>query len=166
MWRLIFSLAFVTLAFAETGIQGWLRYAPLPGVNIPHGFLPNSIITLNSSQTSPVLTAGKEVQQALQSIFGKSVGFSSQKSSSSSGTITIGTVEAFTHGGGKLVQPLDLEDDGFWLSVKGNTVQVLGNTERGALYGTFEYLSMLAQGNFSNIAYTTNPNGQIRWVNQ
>lgn len=162
----LYVLVCVGFAVAETGIQGWLRYAPLPSVNISSQVLPHSIITLNNSQSSPVYTAGQEVQQALGSIFGKSIRVKSESPINEFGTITIGTIEEYTRSGDTLEETPDLEDDGFWLSVKGNTVQVIGNTERGALYGTFEYLFMLAQANFSDVAYSTNPNGQIRWVNQ
>lgn len=45
-------------------------------------------------------------------------------------------------------------------------MQILAFNERGALYGSFEHLSMLAQGNASKVAYATNPSAPIRWVNQ
>ncbi|KAG0155837.1 hypothetical protein PDIDSM_3010 [Penicillium digitatum] len=60
----------------------------------------------------------------------------------------------------------ELKEDGFWLNTKGENIYILGQNERGALYGTFEYLSMLSQGNFSKVAYASNPSAPIRWVNQ
>ncbi|KAJ0420518.1 hypothetical protein BJY00DRAFT_312940 [Aspergillus carlsbadensis] len=59
-----------------------------------------------------------------------------------------------------------LEEDGFILSIANSTVQILGESERGALYGAFEYLSMLAQGNFSTVTYTSSPSAPLRWANE
>jgi alpha-glucuronidase len=54
----------------------------------------------------------------------------------------------------------------FFLSTKGGSVLIIGENERGALYGTFQYLSVLAQGDFGEVAYAINPSGKIRWVNK
>ncbi|KAJ7232839.1 glycoside hydrolase superfamily [Mycena haematopus] len=141
---------FAGLVAAENGRQAWLRYAPLPpGHNAP---LPSSIIALNSSTNSPVHTAGQELQKGIQGIFSKRL--SASNTGKQTASVVVGT-------------PVkdELEEDGFWLNVKGSTVQILGQNERGALYGAFEYLSMLAQGNFSNVEYATNPAAPVRWIN-
>jgi alpha-glucuronidase len=111
-----------------------------------------------------VYTAGQELQKGIKGIFGRSVQVSNGKQSGHS--IVVGTVDEYTNVYGDLNTTPQLEQDGFWLNNKGNIVKILGQNERGALYGAFEYLSMLAQGNFSKVEYATNPNGQIRWVNQ
>ncbi|KAH0372088.1 alpha glucuronidase, partial [Aureobasidium melanogenum] len=81
-------------------------------------------------------------------------------------SIIVGTLDAYVATYGNLTQPVDLKEDGYWLSTDNNVVQIIGQNERGALYGTFEYLSMLAQANFSSVAYASNPDAPIRWVNQ
>lgn len=43
---------------------------------------------------------------------------------------------------------------------------ILGQTERCALYGAFDYLSRIAQGRFSDADLIANPDAPIRWVNQ
>ncbi|KAI1346477.1 glycoside hydrolase superfamily [Xylaria sp. FL0043] len=151
------------LAVAEDGLNAWLRYARLPENIIREAGIPTSIVSLNSAETSPVYVAGQELQKGINGILGKDLNVAHKSKGSSS--IVVGTVEAFAATGGKTDAP-ELEDDGFWLSTKGNTVQILGQNERGALYGAFEYLSMLAQGNFTEVAYATNPSASIRWVNQ
>jgi alpha-glucuronidase len=155
-------IASLGLVAAENGLNGWLRYAPLPNANRYYSNLPSSIVTLNNTQTSPVYTAGLELQRGLQGIFGKQVDINSKKSESS---VVIGTVDEYTKAYGKPKLP-SLIEDGFWLSTKGDGVQIIGQNERGVLYGAFEYLSMLALGNFSKVAYATNPHAPIRWVNQ
>ena len=157
-----FVLLICGLAVAENGQSGWLRYAPLPPGNRS---LPSSIVTLNGTEISPVYMAGVELQRGLHGIFGKQVNVS-HISGNTSSSVTVATVDEYANSGGSVDEVPELEEDGFWLSTRGNNIQILGQNERGALYGAFEYLSMLAQGNFSQVAYATNPNAPIRWANQ
>ena len=151
----------LSLVAAENGLNGWLRHAPLPQGNYS---LPFSIVTFNSTETSPIYTAGIELQKGIQGIFGKQVSVGYQNGNASS--VIVATVDEYTNSGGNADEVPELTEDGFWLSTEGATTKILGQNERGALYGAFEYLSMLAQGNFSRVAYATNPNAPIRWVNQ
>ncbi|PNP74047.1 hypothetical protein FNYG_12617 [Fusarium nygamai] len=159
------SLALYGLAVAETGIDGWLRYKKLP-YKAPDNFKhPKSIITLNATKSSPIYTAGTELQDAFAGIFGDQVprifnGCDHQNS------IIVGTLDAYHDACGKAHLPAVLEEDGFWLSIKGGSVKIIGHNERGALYGAFEYSSMLSQGNFSDISYVSNPTNAIRWTNE
>ncbi|KAJ7733677.1 glycoside hydrolase superfamily [Mycena metata] len=161
MLKLLHYFPFIGLVVAENGLQAWLRYAPLPQGH--NARLPSSIIALNSSTNSPVNTAGQELQKGIQGIFGNRLSISSTGKAPSSAVV--GTVAQFQEAFGSSPVHNQLEEDGFWLSVKGSTVQILGQNERGALYGAFEYLSMLAQGNFSNVEYATNPAAPVRWIN-
>jgi alpha-glucuronidase len=79
--------------------------------------------------------------------------------------LIIGTADAYSSAYGDDDEVPDLDEDGFWLNTEGDTIKILGQNERGALYGAFEYLSMLAQGDFSRISSVNNPNQPIRWVN-
>lgn len=161
---LVFSLL-AGLAAAETGLDAWLRYAPLPRQYRSRFSMPSAIVALNSSETSPVYTAGQELAKGYQGIFGKHVGVC--HSHRNGQTIVVGTLDQYTKAYGALSggSP-ELEMDGFWLSNQGSNVQILGQNERGALYGAFEYLSMLAQGNATKVAYATSPKNQIRWTNE
>lgn len=163
--RFILASLLLGVAAAETGIDGWLRYAPLPRSLREHASVPTDIVTLNNTEGSPVFTAGQELQDGFKSIFGKTfkVAHGGKKPSS---CVVVGTVDAYTDAYGDLQDAPELIEDGFWLSTKGKTVQILGQNERGALYGAFEYLSMLAQGNFTQVAYASNPENKIRNVNQ
>ncbi|KAJ5752085.1 hypothetical protein N7520_009002 [Penicillium odoratum] len=163
IWLLVYlGLSFVA---AETGLDGWLRYASLPCSTQCHSRLPVGIVTLNSTKTSPVYVAGSEIQSGLKSIYNADASVTHNQCNSSSSVI-VGTVEQYRRACGSLVGIPELAEDGFWLSTRGKEIQILGQNERGALYGAFEYLSMLAQGNFSQVAYSTNPAGPLRWVNQ
>lgn len=164
MIHVLLLLFTLSLAAAENGLNAWLRYAPLPYTNCYDDTVPSNIVALNSTESSPVYVAGLELQKGIQGVLGKqvSVVYGGQLASS----VVVGTVGEYTKISGNTHEVPELEEDGFWLSTSSDGVQVLGQNERGALYGAFEYLSMIAQGNFSHVAYATNPNAPIRWVNQ
>ena len=149
----------------ETGLDAWLRYAALPSeIRNRHGS-HSSIITLNKNETSPVFVAAKELQKGILKILGQQIGieFTASKTASA---IVVGTVDSLSTAEVGVGELPELKEDGFWLSTKGGAVHIVGQNERGALYGAFEYLSLLAQGDFSEVAYATNPSAPIRWVNQ
>ncbi|KAI1815132.1 glycoside hydrolase family 67 protein [Poronia punctata] len=157
------SLSF-GLAVAEDGSQAWLRYARLPEPVIKHADVPLRITALSKDESSPVYTAGLELQKGLKGVLGKDAVITHGKGCKSKdkhGSILVGTVEA--HGEKDIPE---LDEDGFWLDTRGKNVQILGQNEGGALYGAFEYLSMVAQGNFTPVAYASSPSAPIRWVNQ
>ncbi|KAI0598361.1 glycoside hydrolase superfamily [Biscogniauxia sp. FL1348] len=161
--RGLLLLATLGLAAAEDGSNAWLRYAPLPNDVRDQAHIPSIIVTLNSTEASPIYVAGQELQKGIKGILGQTLNVAHETSEAPS--IVISTIDAFTASGGEIDVP-ELEEDGFWLSNKDGTVEILGQNERGALYGAFEYLSMLAQGNFTEVAYATSPSAPIRWINQ
>lgn len=162
--RSLLFILLLGLVAAEDGLDGWLRYAPLPHASFNHQSFPTSIVALNSSKDSPVYTAGLELQKGIKGILSKKIKISHDSKSTSS-AIVVGTVDAYVKSNRKSHNAPKLGKDGFWLSIHGNTVTILGQNERGALYGAFEYLSRLAQGDFSSAAYATSPDAPIRWVN-
>jgi alpha-glucuronidase len=167
--RSLLLLAAIGLAAAEDGLNGWLRYARIQGANGYHNKLPSAIVTLNATEGSPVYTAGQELSQGISGIFGKEVELDTDDGSKSSRdtTATVGTVAAYVDSNPDAAAGFpELVDDGFYLTVSGGKVLILGQNERGALYGAFHYLSLLAQGNASDFTLTSNPDAPIRWVNQ
>jgi alpha-glucuronidase len=166
MQLLVVFIAVLGLTAAEDGHRAWLRYAPVPNAN-SYRSLPSSIVALNSTKSSPVYTAGQELQQGINGIFGKqlSVNLNSTGNARAS-AIIVGTVDAYTKAYGDFDESEDLEEDGFYISTEDRNVVIVGQNERGALYGAFEYLSRLAQGNFDEDSYVDNPHASIRWVNQ
>ncbi|KAK5135843.1 hypothetical protein LTR08_004491 [Meristemomyces frigidus] len=164
---LLSTIGLVGLAAAENGLAGWLRYAPIPGAERYRAQLPSHIVALNATATSPVYVAGQELEKGLQGIFGKQCTVHHAHGHwGAAPQVVVGTVDEYTKAYGALADAPELIEDGFWLSTKGQTVQILGQNERGALYGAFEYLSMLAQGNVTEVAYATNPAAPVRWTNE
>ncbi|KAJ5099834.1 hypothetical protein N7532_006835 [Penicillium argentinense] len=165
--RVLFFLApLLGSATAENGLAGWLRHASLSCSHQCQSKLPANIIALNATESSPVYTAGIELQQGLKGIYGSHVDISHDKCQTPSAAVIVGTLEQYRKTCGSLKDVPDLDGDGFWIDTKDTVVHILGSNEKGALYGAFEYLSMLAQGNFSEVAYATNPVAPIRWVNE
>lgn len=167
MFRELFFLAsLIGQVTAEDGLAAWLRYAPIPDAASHADAIPSIVVSLNSTKSSPVHTAGVELAQGIKGIVGKDVEVSSQLPEENGSAITVGTLSGYQQAGGLLSAAPDLTGDGFWLDTRQGNVLILGQNERGALYGAFEYLSMLAQGNFTEVAYANNPAAPIRWVNQ
>ncbi|KAI9148447.1 Alpha-glucuronidase A [Paramyrothecium foliicola] len=155
-------LSALGLVAAEDGLGAWLRYARIPSAKCYHNKIPSAIVTLNATEGLPVDTAGKEIAEGFRGIFGKELASDGNEES----TVTIGTVRAFVDQNAGATDLPELVEDGFYLNVSRNNVMILGENERGALYGTFHYLSLLAQGKISDLSLTSNPDAPIRWVNQ
>ncbi|KAH8812874.1 alpha-glucuronidase [Xylogone sp. PMI_703] len=162
------------MASPENGLNGWLRYAALSNeLRAGAKRHSNIIILLNrKDETSPIWVAGKELQDGIYSILGQKLEilFGTASGAESSSSIIIGTLTAFAHAGGGVQQIPNLKDDGFWLNSNqeegsDTPIYIIGQNERGALYGAFEYLMRLAQGDFSRVSYAANPSAPIRWSN-
>jgi alpha-glucuronidase len=153
------------LAAAEDGLNAWLRYAPIPNAEQYHDSIPSSVHALNSSEVSPVYTAGEELRHGISSMFGSDCEVQHEAGDGSADLI-VGTVDAYSQSGGDCDHIPDLMEDGFYLDTTGDQVLILGQNERGAIYGAFEYLSMLGQGNITEVAFASNPDAPIRWINQ
>lgn len=165
MWKTLL-LASLGLAAAEDGLDGWLRYARLPDCKSAGiaDTLPSTIFGLNATENGPISSALSELRKGFNGILGKEVNVGQDACAGNS--IVVATIDDFIATCGDEGVEADLTEDGFWLSVTDGGVKILGQNERGALYGTFEYLSLLAQGNFSDVTYATNPSATIRWANQ
>ncbi|PKS10979.1 hypothetical protein jhhlp_002738 [Lomentospora prolificans] len=165
--RSVFVLAAsVGLAIAEDGLAGWLRYAPLDESVIGDYSAPTNIVLLNATENSPIASAGVELEAGLNGVLGVAAKVAEGECDGAS-SIVVGTVDAFQEACGDLPEgAAELVEDGFWLSTEGDgAVQIIGQNERGAIYGAFEYLSMIAQGNFTKVSYATNPAVNVRWIN-
>lgn len=165
-----------SLVTAENGLDAWLRYAAIPNAADYADNIPSVVVTLNSTESSPVYTAGVELKQGIKGIIDKDIQLMTSSgpflNSSTSSNIIVATISAYLEAAGgatntNLTIPSNLKNDSFWLSTSSNTVLILGQNERGALYGAFEYLSLLAQGNLPIVpsSYTRAPNQPIRWIN-
>jgi len=156
----------IGLAVAEDGLAAWLRYARIPGGKCHRKKLPSAIVTLNATEGLPVYTAGQELAEGISSMFGKKLTLEESGTDADVPTVTVGTVGAYSESGGDVEDLPELIEDGYYLHISGGDVLILGQNERGALYGTFQYLARLAQGKVSDESFASNPDAPVRWVNQ
>ena len=157
-------LLFIGCALAEDGSQGWLRYAPI-GNSGKLLSIPLMIVALNSTEVSPVYTAGQELRKGIKGVLGKELSISATGCPNSS-AIVVGTVDGYRATCGDLDGTKDLKDDGFLMHSTVDRVVIVGRNERGALYGAFEYLSQLAQNKVTTGLHVANPQAPIRWTNE
>jgi alpha-glucuronidase len=157
-------LVTIGLVAAEDGSQAWLRYAPVPGIS-NYTSIPSRIIALNATKGRPVHTALQELEKGISSILGHKLE-TSNSSNDDTSTIYVATVEAYHSLGRNLPEIDSLEEDGFFLGTEGRDVTIVGFNERGALYGAFEYLSLLAQAKPVPSASVNNPQALLRWTNE
>lgn len=137
-----------------------VHHSPVDTARAPRCRLPSFL-----RENNPVYTADQELAKRYQGIFGKHVEVC--HSHLNGQPVVVGTLDEYTKAYGAVsAGSSELRMDGFWLSDQGSTVQILGQNERGALYGAFEDLSMLAQGFATKVAYATSPKNQIRWTDE
>ncbi|KAH7014527.1 alpha-glucuronidase [Microdochium trichocladiopsis] len=169
LFRFLILLLAPVFVVAETGIDAWLRYAPYPGAAGHKAFLPQTIFALNTTTTSPVYTAGTELALGLKSIYDLQASVEYQDAlhytTCPGKHLIVGTLSSYdakAHG----VRVPELIEDGYFLDITPRRVLIIGQNERGALYGAFEYLNRLGQGNVAPASFASNPDAPIRWVNQ
>lgn len=154
-------------AFAETGADAWLRYAPLePPLRQRYRTLPATTVALGDSAV--LATAQRELVRGVRGMLGRTLRVASGPPTESA--IVIGTVEQLGKVSG-FKPSSDLQGDAYWLTsghIHGRKVLVIaGATDRGALYGTFALLSKIARGqSLAQLNEVQRPSAPVRWVNQ
>lgn len=170
MSRRVFSLvvgaavvlaAFGARVYAETGAEGWLRYAPPPGPS-RYEAVPGSIVALGSAPEE--LSAAAELSRGLSQMLSRKEALSSLSAGGYS--VVIGTVEEFRLA--KLAGPPSdrLAKDAFRIYFSGQQLQIQGGSPQGVLYGAFRLLSLIAQGEPVSGVLEEAPSSAIRWVDQ
>ena len=69
--RALWFLASLGLVAADDGLNAWLRYARLPEDQLCNAKIPEHIVALNTTDVSPVFTAGQELQKGIRGVTGK-----------------------------------------------------------------------------------------------
>jgi alpha-glucuronidase len=161
-------LASVSSLPAETGVNGWLRYAPLSrDIAARYAGLPETVTTLGNSEV--LNSAKRELVRGIESMLRKHV--RTEQNVAVENAFVLGTLKdvSGTFQGVKPSRPI--RADGFWL----RTIEhgrkkywlIIGAGERGVLYGTFSFLSRIAQQQDVNqLNDVENPSAPIRWASQ
>jgi alpha-glucuronidase len=152
---------------AETGSEGWLRYAPISNAAAAnYAALPSKIVVLGN--TSADQSAADELQRGLTSMLGRAFTVSHELSEGDNAILVANLANlnrAFT------VRGDELSPDSFTVGPKteGKTRRfiILGADPRGELYGAFHLLELVASEQPLPTKPTTeSPPSPIRWINQ
>jgi alpha-glucuronidase len=155
---------------AETGAEGWLRYAALPQVErVRYAALPASVVVIGES---PLLRSAQlEMIRGTRGMLGRTLRAAEAQVREPS--IVLGTAAELRAAGIELKAPVepDANDDGFWIKsakVAGfDCIVIAGNNDRGVLYGAFALLSKIARAqDLAVLDDAEQPYAPIRWVDQ
>jgi len=155
-------------AIAETGREGWLRYASLTTQQKrAYASIPRRIVVTHESQV--LQAARNELIRGLTGLLGSKINPDDKMDSR---TIVLGTVDTVKNGAlSNLRAPDQISDDGFWMKSFGPlsapSILIVGKNDRGVLYGVFAFLSKIARGeSIASLDEVQNPGANIRWVDQ
>jgi alpha-glucuronidase len=163
-WACLFSM--LGDAWAESGAEAWLRYAPLnPQAAKLYQNAPSKIVLRGDSLV--LRTAGQELARGLQQMLRRSFGGGSVAQDA----FLLGKLPDLQPLDPKLKAPQALKPDGFWLKAMrihgSRCVIITAANDRGVLYGVFALLSKIARGeSIVAIDEVRQPYAPIRWVNQ
>ncbi len=155
---------------AETGAEGWLRYAPLPPQLAQQYKLGHCIVATGKSAVAH--SAASELARGLHSMLGSNLQVSSPQvvdKTCGDGAFIIGTPVEIRRLLPTWKADSPIAPEGFSISQSAahdRTYWVIaGGTDRGELYGVFRVLEQVAQQKFIEPA-AESPSSPIRWVNQ
>ncbi len=164
----LLALAFLSLApgsRAETGEDGWLRYAALPPQLAQQYKFPRRIVV--TDQSAVAHSAASELARGLHSMLGENLQIAGALQGEDA--FILGTPAEIRRLLPSWEPPSPIAPEGFSLmqfAAQGHNYWVLaGGTDRGELYGVFRILEQVAQQKFPAFG-TESPSSPIRWVNQ
>jgi alpha-glucuronidase len=165
-WRLALYLVMLlpSIAWGETGYEGWLRYAPIEDNAIRHQYetLPSIVHRVNGSAVAQ--SAEQELIRGVQGMLGKTL--KSDTDRATEPNIYLGTIDELLLAE---VYP-DVPPDGFRIfngTINGRKhLLIAGSNDRGILYGVFHLLRLIAlQQPIQNIHVQEDPYAPIRVLN-
>jgi alpha-glucuronidase len=161
-------LALTPCAHAETGEEGWLRYAPLrPQAVQQYRNLPHVIVAPGRSALAH--SAASELTRGLHSMLAANVQVSSELSATQGDTFILGTAAEIKRMLPGWNSPSVIPAEGFAFSrfaANGHNYWIVaGGTDQGVLYGVFHILERVGQEK-PLAADAEAPSSPVRWVNQ
>ena len=167
---LLSHCAFNVLSRAETGYEGWLRYATLDDVSVRKNYekvLPAVVVTLGHSDVEQ--SAQAELIRGVRGLLDRTERI--ETALPGENAVLLGTVEEVKRAVPAFNAPADLIPDGFLLKtiwVGGYRVLVVtAPNDRGVLYGAFTLLRKLAlHESIAGLDDQENPYAPIRVINQ
>src|SRR5580704_8301100 len=153
---------------AQSGIDAWLRYAPLDdSAKLLYKNLPRRIIPLGS--TALMRSAQQELIRGIRGMLG--VTLQSGSYVPRGDAFILGTLAEVRAAPLAIALPADLDDDGY--SIQSLTIAshpcilITARNDRGVLFGVFALLRRIALGQpLAELNDRQNPYAPVRWVNQ
>jgi alpha-glucuronidase len=160
--------AIAAILRAETGANGWLRYALITDTATitQDATLPPAVTALDRSPIT--LAAQHELIRGVRGMLGRTL--REEEEWPKEDAFVVGTVTGMQHRFPGWTAP-KLRGSGFSLSnitqAGHHYILISGADDRGVLYGTFRLLDKLARlENVSSVNDTESPSAPVRWVNQ
>lgn len=160
--------AIAAISRAETGANGWLRYALITDTATitQDATLPPAVTALDRSPIT--LAAQHELIRGVRGMLGRTL--REEEEWPKEDAFVVGTVTGMQHRFPGWTAP-KLRGSGFSLSnitqAGHHYILISGADDRGVLYGTFRLLDKLARlENVSSVNDTESPSAPVRWVNQ
>src|SRR5271170_2269900 len=156
-----------SLAYGESGAEGWLRYAPLSNAAAAsYVALPSRIVVLGDTPTDQV--AANELQHGLASMLGR--GFTvSHELPGEGDAIVLANLASLSRALSLTGDKLPPESFTLGEKTEGSAHRyiILGADPRGELYGVFHLLALVgAEKPLPAKPAVEGPSSAIRWVNQ
>jgi alpha-glucuronidase len=156
-------------ATAETGAEGWLRYAPIQDARAKaqYSTLPDSVISLDKSPV--VQNAANELVRGAGGMLGRKLRV--EGTIPGDGAFVLGTVTELRAAFPRWNLAAQLRPEGYALATvreHGHTFWLIAGADaRGVLYGTFRLLQEIAeQHDLRTLAAGESPSTPVRWVDE
>jgi alpha-glucuronidase len=159
----IIAVLHILPAFAETGHEAWLRYAPLKeSARAKYESLPASVVVLGDSVI--LNTARQEMIRGVRGMLDRTLRV--EKELSKGPAIVLGTTASL-----KDTMPLPAGrgtgKDGFGIRKINQNLIIFSDDDRGVLYGVFAFLSKIArEQDVAKLDEVQQPYAPVRWVDQ
>ena len=158
-----------TWSLAETGAEGWLRYAPIGDGRVIERYhmLPGSVLSLNDSPI--VRSAASELARGIDGMLGRKLEVETALPGKSA--FVLGTVTELQTHFPHWNPGVELRPQGYAITSihkHGHTYWLIAGADaRGVLYGTFRLLEMIGEEkDLSSLSVSESPSAPVRWVNQ
>jgi len=169
LFALLLGVALSTPAFAETGYDAWLRYAPIGDLSVKarYDVLPATVVVLGDSVVMEA--AREELIRGLRGMLGRTLRVEAGLPKESAVVLgTLSTVKAALPAAGPFP---NLAEDGFWIKtvVAGGvpSLVITAANDRGVLYGVFAFLRKVGLGEaVKQLDERQVPYAPIRWTNE
>ena len=163
---ILILLSFALIGHAESGAEGWLRYAALPlRAAQQYEIIPRHVVKLTDS--SSARNAATELVHGLNSMLGSDIQLSTFKDVEDS--VLVGTPAEIERIIPAWIPPSALSAECFLTTPFASAGRkywiIAGGSDRGELYGVFHFLEQIAQQRPLS-GDTECPSSPIRWVNQ